>query len=264
MSLNRLFRSLTSRSCSLKLCASSKYLWPPGHTIKTFVMDRHPHNAVPEELMAMLESGIKAWSQAGNISFAHVNTAEESDIRIKVTSDRRVSSKSLIGNLALDEAKDRPTMILSIPRNAPQQDAYFTILHELGHSLGFLHKHSSPNCTIQWDEGLVRCAYSHISDKDLEIEIFRREKAPDTDASPFDPESIMIYEFRAELTIGATEAIPQPICLSETDHEWMLRFYPYPEAHKHRKASTRRHKIPKAGGGQKRCLRPRSQEKRAF
>jgi hypothetical protein len=252
MSLSKLSRSPTDRPRSLQLCAWRKHLWRPGYIIKVFIMNgfRNRPNSI---FMGMLQKGIDVWSRAGNIFFTFVNTAEKSDIRIKFTSDPQISSVSVIGKLALFEPKDQPTMTLSIPPGTSQRDADFTILHELGHALGFLHEHSSPNCVIQWNKRRVRCAYAHVSYEELVINIFRREDPVDTDASPFDPESVMMYGVAAELMVGATRDIPQPTRLSTTDHEWMLRFYPYPKEvsspkRKSKKAGTRRNRRSRSRG----------------
>jgi hypothetical protein len=101
------------------------------------------------------------------------------------------------------------------------------ILHEFGHALGCVHEHMQPNFPLTWNEQVVLDAHQGIWDEDRAREnIFKRYTHDDVQASPFDPESIMLYTICKGWTKeGYVTRMHSN--LSEMDNEFISNMYPF-------------------------------------
>lgn len=93
--------------------------------------------------------------------------------------------------------------LTGIDLNTSDADFRSVVLHQFGHSLGFVHEHQVPDAGIPWDTGRVYKYYSDTYDWDSTMtynNVLFRYQFSETNGSKFDKNSIMIY------------AIPKGLC----------------------------------------------------
>jgi len=104
-----------------------------------------------------------------------------------------------------------------------------TIIHEFGHVLGLIHEHQNPlGQGIQWDAQKVYTWASQTQGWDRETtdtNILDKYNKNQINGSAFDPYSIMLYFFPAELTTNNVGTDPNET-LSLTDIEYITETYP--------------------------------------
>lgn len=160
-----------------------------------------------------------------NLKFEFVDDILESDIRIKFDSSNTFSY-SKIGTSARFVSKSSNTMCFSVLDIA-------VVLHEFGHAFGMQHEHQSPNGPIKWNWFALQCAYP--STPFHFIYNFFTYRTLTTNASKFDPDSIMLYSIPGEINCYGVmlktneEGIStkQNYKLSGLDIEWLQKYYPF-------------------------------------
>jgi Astacin (Peptidase family M12A) len=169
------------------------------------------------------------WLQYANIRFQWVSEDQPAEIRISFRAG--AGSWSLIGRDALWMPFDFATMNFGwFDDNTSDAEFSRVVLHEFGHALGMVHEHQSPVSGINWDR---EKAYEYFKDTQgwdrakVDAQVFYRYSATQTNFSQFDPISIMEYFVPPEITTDGIGA-PGNNFLSDTDKEWMRRFYPFP------------------------------------
>ena len=104
-----------------------------------------------------------------------------------------------------------------------------TIMHEFGHVLGLIHEHqSSLGNHIKWDDEAVYKWASETQGWSRELtyeNVIRPYRKSLLNGSDFDPKSIMLYFFPAELTKDKV-GTKQNNILSKLDYEWFQKNYP--------------------------------------
>ena len=101
------------------------------------------------------------------------------------------------------------------------------ILHEFGHLIGLVHEQENPNGKIAWDREAV-LKFGKIqgwTDEQTEMYVLYTEKTENINGSTFDPLSIMVYPYPAELNINKI-AIKMNARLSGKDVLWICKTYP--------------------------------------
>ena len=104
-----------------------------------------------------------------------------------------------------------------------------TVMHEFGHVMGMIHEHQNPRGdTIKWNDKAVyewadqTQGWTH---KQTDTNIINKYAINQINGSKFDPLSIMLYFFPANLTTN-NEGTSQNLRLSGDDALWLNKTYP--------------------------------------
>lgn len=187
--LNRPARSFTVAG-RLRAVFEFRKRWITGSTLSVRFMDgtRSQHEFVMEQA--------GWWTQHANLNF---DFNDAPNARIRVAFDPDDGAWSYVGTDGLSIPLGEPTMNLGfLDRGTPA--------HEFGHAIGLGHEHQNPDNGIVWNEAAVIADLSGPPNNWTEAQIrhnvlekYRLEQVMGTE---FDPDSIMLYEFPAEWTVG--------------------------------------------------------------
>ena len=177
----------------------------------------------------VVRNAFKEWKSIGiGLNFKEVNEASDSDIRIGFM--KGDGSWSYVGRDILRQGiKDRT---MNFGWNVENDSD--TVLHEIGHTLGFPHAHQNPKAGIVWDEEAVYKelgGYPNYWNREKTYHnIIRKIPVDMVQGSNWDPNSIMQYPFKPGLIKKPEEynqngLYPTP-GLSEKDILWVKFFYP--------------------------------------
>jgi astacin (peptidase family M12A) len=179
-----------------------------------------------EVVRTRIEKTARTWEHYIPVHFEFTSTLEQADIRIGF--DPKSGSWSYIGTGARSIPSPKPTMNYGWLTPTTDQTEYDrVVLHEFGHALGAVHEHESPNSPIKWNEREVIAYYkTHDGWKESQVRdnILNRYSSDDVDATPFDPQSIMLYAFPPEFTTDGT-TFSWNTHLSDLDIEKMQGVY---------------------------------------
>lgn len=146
---------------------------------------------------------------------------EPSQANVRISFDPNGGAWSLVGTDHLHQ-KTGPTMNLGwfdVP----------TTIHEFGHMLGMIHEHQNPKGEkIHWDDAKVFAWASRTqgwSEEITEQNIINKYNRNSINGSNFDPLSIMLYFFPAELTTNNI-GTKQNLRMSGLDAMWISKMYP--------------------------------------
>jgi astacin (peptidase family M12A) len=185
-----------------------------------------------EEDKNVVREAFNTWKNVGiGLEFKEIEDPNEAIIRIGFK--RRDGSWSYVG-----------TDVLGIPRNQRTMNFGWslsgtwygeeTAIHEIGHTLGAPHEHQNPNAGIEWNEDAVYAYFQgspNYWDKNtIHHNILNSIPQREIEGSNWDPDSIMHYQFQAELInapapYDETGIYPEP-GLSNDDKKWVGKFYP--------------------------------------
>lgn len=232
-------KSVLSDTNDLRVKAAVKKsaLWPVNYTIKyTFIqtpsqnLERTKYKNTDTvdpiqkeiETMSVIDGIKKIIEERINplVSMSIVYTDDINDADIRISFDQKSGAWSTIGT-ECQNVKYGATM------NFGWYDAA-TVMHEWGHALGMIHEHQNPNGNlIQWDEEKVYKWASETQGWDKKTtytNIIEKTASDELNTSVFDPKSIMLYFFPAELTknnIGTN----QNTVLSKGDIDFLASIY---------------------------------------
>lgn len=208
---------------ALGIALLRKNLWQNGRVLKVKFLDG---DATQRK---KVEERAHQWEQYANITFKFGNAAA-SEIRISFSQE---GSWSAVGTdcLVQDYFKpDEPTMNYGWLQDDTEDEEYDrVVLHEFGHALGAIHEHQNPVAGIKWNKPVVYRYFggppNNWSKEEVDHNLFDRYSKTETNFTAFDPKSIMLYAFPAELTLDGhgTESNSQ---LSAKDRKFMAKNYP--------------------------------------
>lgn len=203
----------------VELALETEKRWKPGRTLRVTFLDGDP------AIQQRVKDIAKTWETYANLRFEFVDGGE-ADIRVSFQLD---GSWSYLGTDNLVIPVDEATMNYGWLDGESTEDEYRrVVLHEFGHAMAAIHEHQSPNAGIPWDEDKVYRYYSLTAGWDkakVDHNVLGRYDASKTNASEYDPTSIMQYPVDNALTVGDF-AVGWNSDLSDQDMTFMAQMYP--------------------------------------
>lgn len=147
-------------------------------------------------LIERIKEKQKLWLEHANtLKFEYVN---DDSANVSITFDQNDGHWSWLGKDILNNPDKEPTMNFGWPHDRDISDTEIerVAVHEMGHTLGFIHEQSSPKAEIGWNEEKVYAFYKENQgwDKDKTFfNVLQRYEEPITQYTNFDPISIMEY-----------------------------------------------------------------------
>lgn len=175
-----------------------------------------------------VRKGFQTWKDVGiGITFEEKNNADDALIRIGFR--KGDGSWSYVGRDIWNIPKHQRTMNFGWDIRNDQD----TILHEIGHSLGFPHEHQNPNAGIVWNEEVVISDLSgppnNWPTSTIRHNVLDAKAADEIQGSSLDEDSIMMYPMPGswiQAPVELTDGISPKPGLSAKDKKWVKKFYP--------------------------------------
>jgi hypothetical protein len=209
---------------AVRLAVPFLKMWENGRTLKCRFLDGSPTQK------RRVEEKAHQWVQYANITFKFVRSGP-AEIRISFEADP--GSWSALGTDALIESyfpRYQPTMNYGWLEDDTSDEEYIrVVVHEFGHALGAIHEHQSPEAALKWNKPEVYRRFSgppnYWSKADIDHNVFARYKKEQTNASKFDKDSIMLYEFPGSLFTDG-QGTARNMKLSAGDRSFIKKIYP--------------------------------------
>lgn len=199
--------------------------WPPGTMLRCRFLDGSA------KMRRKVRTHAVVWEKHANVRFRFV-TKGDAEIRISFYADD--GSWSAVGRDALNRAYfplHQPTMNFGWVRDDsdPIEDRA-VVLHEFGHALGCIHEHQSPTFDRRWNEARVLRYFqgppNYWSVEEIQRNVLLKYSPQGIAATRFDPKSIMLYAFGAELFSDGLGATNENSTLSSADQSMIREMYP--------------------------------------
>ncbi|MGC3003410.1 M12 family metallopeptidase [Streptomyces sp. G35A] len=183
-----------------------------------------------KEQQDVVRECFEEWRGLGTgLAFTEVRDRTEAELRIGF--QHGDGSWSAVGRDALRAGVHDRTMNFGWDLTAPGERA--TALHQIGHALGMLHEHQSPDAGIHWDDEAVYAELAgppnHWSRARTYHNVLRRIGPDEVNGPVWDPRSIMQFAFPPGLILEPERyrgGVHPPGTLSTADKGFVLRWYP--------------------------------------
>ena len=200
-------------------------LWRPGLTIRVKFLEG------AASLQRKVERFAREWTQFANIEFAFFppGSTEPAEERLSFSADP--GSWAALGTDALVFSEDAPTINFGwLKPNTDDEEISRVVVHNFGHVLGLVHEHQQPNARLKWNREEVYRLFSGppnnwdkaMIDNNM---LARYRQSSVIPYRPYDPDSIMLYQFPASL-FQNKKPTKNNTRLSASDKEFIARLYP--------------------------------------
>jgi len=199
--------------------------WGPGFNLRCRFLDGSA------KMQKKVRSLAKEWEKHANVTLKFVAKGP-AQVRISFYADD--GSWSAVGRDALNASYfplHQPTMNFGWVRDDsdPVEDRA-VILHEFGHALGCIHEHQSPTFDRKWDKDAVMKYFkgppNYWDEEAIRDNVLIKYSPKGIKATRFDPKSIMLYSFDAELFSDGLGPTNENSQLSSTDRTMIKQMYP--------------------------------------
>jgi serralysin len=175
-------------------------MWHPGDQITVSFLDGDP------SVQKRVKQAALVWTAPlmANLKLVFLRSKTKGDVRITF---KYPGSWSVIGTTC-KTIKDRkqPTMNFGwLTPTTPEEELRRVVLHEFGHALGLIHEHQNPLNPIKWNKPQVIQDLSgppnNWTPDVIEFNMFHPFAVNETNATPLDRTSIMMYPIPAKWTL---------------------------------------------------------------
>jgi hypothetical protein len=199
--------------------------WPNGATLSVRFLDGSA------KMRRNTEKHAHRWEEYANIKFKFIKKGP-AEIRVSFFADD--GSWSAVGRDSLNTAyfpTHQPTMNYGWLRDDTDDDEYSrVVLHEFGHAISCIHEHQQPKFDRKWDKDAVAQAFqgppNFWSPDDIDANVLSKYSPRGISATMFDPKSIMLYAFDADLFSDGKGPTNSNSKLSAKDISMIKQMYP--------------------------------------
>jgi len=221
------FKSLSSgpRHDVMRMALVISKKWAPGTVLKCRFLDGSP------KMRAKVQKMAHKWEQYEAIK---LKFGDDADAQIRISFHADAGSWSGVGTDVLNKSyfpANKPTMNFGWLRDDTDDGEYErVVVHEFGHALGCIHEHESPKFTRKWNKAAVYKAFggppNNWSKADIDSNVLDKYSPKGISATEFDPKSIMLYAFAAELFSDGLGPTNENKTLSSMDKKKIREMYP--------------------------------------
>jgi len=207
----------------MALVASKR--WGPGYVVRCRFLDGSA------KMQKKVRTVAKEWEKYAKVTIKFV-AKDPAEVRISFYADD--GSWSAVGRDALNTSyfpPHQPTMNFGWVRDDsdPTEDRA-VILHEFGHALGCIHEHQSPTFDRKWDRAAVYKYFqgppNYWDKAAIDSNVLQKYSPKGILATAFDPKSIMLYAFDAQLFTDGKGPTNENTNLSTLDRGMIKKMYP--------------------------------------
>lgn len=189
----------SSMAAPAKMALEAGKKWNDGKKLDVYFMDG---SAIQKARVK--EQAVK-WSKFANIAFDFAAGKAGAQIRISFVADD--GSWSYIGTDCLGINRSKPTMNFGWLKDDTDATEYErVVVHEFGHVLGAIHEHQNPKGGIQWNLPAVYAYFAgppnFWTKEETDVNVISKYSVDQLNASKYDPDSIMLYQFDGALIKG--------------------------------------------------------------